>query len=485
MAAFLIYVLKVGGWIAVFYLFYRLLLQKETFHRLNRIVLLSTATLAFILPFCIITFHENIEMAAPVAQATITVSTVSAVGSPSDSWWITVAIILYWSGFAFILGRMLLSICRVRCLIAESELLRQADGVRIAVIDKPISPSSWYKTIILSRKDYEENDVAILAHERGHITHLHTVDVILTDILTALQWFNPAIWMLRIDLRAIHEYQADLAVLSKGINARQYQYLLIRKATGNSGYSAASSFSHSTLKKRITMMSKSKSSDKKTYKALFILPIIALAFAMNARTVTNVTYLPENNMDELKHTIKGNTSQTAIGDTVAVQQTKQDSENIVGGVEVKSIDKLDVNTTDTTEYVNVQEASSIYLNESFLIKLNGNKQDEKNINLKGFVYGANGLPIVGAAIKVVGSNKEVVTSADGGFELSGLNPSDEIELSGFIMSIPGSGQVQITMTKENKTVSDKKATTATLAKKTVAPTEKDRKLPPNQLIFID
>lgn len=479
MTTFLIYILKVGGWIAIFYMFYRLLLQKETFHRLNRVVLLATAVLSFVLPFCIITFHENIEMAAPVVQSTATVSAAEIAEIPSTPWWITVGTILYWTGFTFVLGRTLYSIYQVRRLISESELHHQADGTRIAVTDKPIPPSSWYKTVILSRKDFEENDAAILAHERGHIAHRHTVDVVLTDILTAFQWFNPAIWMLRLDLRAIHEYQADEAVLSKGINARQYQYLLIRKATGIGGYSAANSFNHSTLKNRITMMLKSKSSDKRTYKALFVLPIIALALAVNARTVTNITYLPANedsNAKEVKQSIMAETAQATtieeakaiIDETSAVEQSQQDDKKtplyIVDGVEVKSIDDINPDDIASVNVLKGESATAIYgekgANGVVVITMKAKTEDDKTVDVKGTVYdAADGLPLVGTTIRIIGNGKGTVADVDGDFELSGVKPSDKLELSyiGYaseIVLVPTNGKpFKVMMKKDN---SDKK-----------------------------
>ena len=107
----------------------------------------------------------------------------------------------------------------------------------------------------------------------------------------ALQWFNPAIWMLRQDLRAIHEYEADAAVLSQGINMRQYLYLLIQKAAVNGGYSIANGITHSTLKNRINMMLNNKKSNGKSWlKLLALLPILGVVVMLNAKTVTDYVY---------------------------------------------------------------------------------------------------------------------------------------------------------------------------------------------------
>ena len=144
--------------------------------------------------------------------------------------------------------------------------------------------------VTMNRSDYETSDAAILAHERGHIRLHHSWDLLFVDTLTALQWFNPAMWMLRSDLRAIHEYEADAAVLSQGINARQYQYLLITKAAGIGGYSLANGISHSTLKNRINMMLHTKSDRSRLLKLLALLPIVGIALAVNAEKVVDVRY---------------------------------------------------------------------------------------------------------------------------------------------------------------------------------------------------
>ena len=148
--------------------------------------------------------------------------------------------------------------------------------------------------------------VAILAHERGHIRQRHTLDLLLVDTLTALQWFNPAMWMLRQDLRAIHEYEADAAVLSQGINMRQYQYLLIQKAVAACGYSVANGITHSTLKNRINMMLTNKKTTRASwFKLLAMLPIVGTALVLNAETVNDYVYEDTQEQPQKKVVKKG------------------------------------------------------------------------------------------------------------------------------------------------------------------------------------
>ena len=291
MIEFLTYDLKVAVLLAVFYMFYRLMLARETFHHVNRIVLLLTAVASFVLPLCVITIHETVvvQRAAHVAVGSFQVD---AIGEESAMpLWQIVLPVLFIIGMVTTLVRILLSLFRIIRIIRHSELHPQTDGTTICVTgNASLAPFSWMHYIVMNRGDYETCDAAILAHERGHIRFHHSWDLLLVDTLTALQWFNPAMWMLRSDLRAIHEYEADAAVLSQGINARQYQYLLITKAVGFGGYSLANGINHSTLKNRINMMLHTKSNRRSLLKLLALLPIVGIALAVNAEKVVDVRY---------------------------------------------------------------------------------------------------------------------------------------------------------------------------------------------------
>ena len=366
MTDFLIYDLKVAAWIAVFYMFYRLMLSRETFHRVNRIVLLATAVVSFMLPFCVITLHETVVMPAP--QASVEVGNmVAEVAEPVVPLWQSLLPYLFMIGVVITLGHTLWSIFRIMRLIKESEQHPQADGIVVCVTgNAQMSPFSWMHYIVMNRRDYEEQDAAILAHERGHIRLRHSWDVVLVDMLTALQWFNPAMWMLRMDLRAIHEYEADAAVLSQGINARQYQYLLVTKAAGIGGYSIANGISHSTLKNRIHMMLHKKSSNSHLLKLLALVPIVGITLAINAEKVQNIVYTPANNVP-------------------------------------------DVVTTATEQAPAVQEDTKTYT-------VRGVVKDKEKKD-----------PIVGAVIRVNGSKKGTVTDRNGEFSLK-AKKGDRIEV---------------------------------------------------------
>ena len=293
MIGFLIYDGKVAGALLVFYLFYRFLLKKETFHRFNRIVLVGTAILSFLLPLCVITIHKPMEMDTLIMEPTAVMPVEIAQIEKNAPWWPEAITILFWTGAALVLVRVAISILSIARIIRQSEVILEEDGCKVIITNRDLA--SWMRFVILSREDWDGNHDPILTHEKAHISQGHSVDLLLVDIFSALQWFNPAIWMLRADLRELHEYEADNAVLRTGVNIKEYQYLLIRKAVGKSGYSVANSFNHSILRNRITMMSKTKSPLRRRLRVLFLLPLVCLGIGLLARTV----YVPQDKDNDI------------------------------------------------------------------------------------------------------------------------------------------------------------------------------------------
>lgn len=288
MVSFLTYQLKVAVIMAVFYIFYRLFLIKDSWHRLNRIVLLSTALLSFLIPVCIITIHKTEVLPMPVAQLMQAVSSTPAL--PSVPWWQIALMAVYTAGVVFVLARVLTSVIRVRSIINNAHKEVTPDGTVVYIMPGNAASFSWMGHIVISEADWNNNENAIIRHEKAHVALHHSIDVLITDLIAAAQWFNPAIWMLRIDLRAVHEYEADDTVLRAGTDLRSYQYLLISKAAAMNGYTIANNFNHSILKNRIFMMEKERTTKKSLLRALYLLPLVCISLALNAKPKVNYVY---------------------------------------------------------------------------------------------------------------------------------------------------------------------------------------------------
>ena len=368
MSEFLTYSLRTGACIAVFYLFFKLLLSRETFHAFNRALVLAATAVSFVLPLCVITVQRTLPAretvstsdeypypayadivtpaadtptdapaggslsaarvmaasATPLSEETVapeseetgmpepegmvsplteedilsdhaSAESVAAV-QPSVSEavetsrgveipWRQIGIVIYLAGVAAVIFVTVRSIVGLHRLMRRGRCERLDDGTTLVRMDENVAPISWCRNIVISERDLRENGAAILAHERAHVRLHHSLDLLLVDLAGAVQWFNPAMWLLRRDLRAIHEYEADAAVIASGVDARSYQLLLIRKAVGGRWYSIANSFNHSKLKNRITMMLREKSSRRTRARALLLLPLAGLALGAFAETV--------------------------------------------------------------------------------------------------------------------------------------------------------------------------------------------------------
>ena len=298
MGIFFVYILKSSVCLAAFYLFYRLLLSRETFHRFNRVALLSILLLSCLLPLVEVTVEKQTE----VHQTMMTLeqwlmladmmNTAEAMDLQAEEvtvTWIQVALLVYLAGILFFALRNGYSLLKLGGLLKSgrkenlSKYTGDGEKVTLIVHEHDIAPFSWMKYIVISKKDLDENGREILIHELAHIQNRHSWDLLVADICIFFQWFNPASWLLKQELQNIHEYEADETVIEKGVDAKQYQLLLIKKAVGTRLYSMANSFNHSKLKKRITMMLKEKSNPWAKLKYLYILPVAAIAVTAFAR----------------------------------------------------------------------------------------------------------------------------------------------------------------------------------------------------------
>ena len=294
MTELLIYQGKAALALVAFYIFYRLLLSKETFHRFNRCVLLGTAAMAFVLPLCVITISKTVILPAVSPVDTVVETVEGAITGtasvPQEPIWPAILLGIFVVGALAVMLMTVISIIKVRSIIRSGEHQTLDSGETLVITENGTAPFSWMKYIVLSREDYESGYSQILTHEKAHIALRHSWDLLFVDLITVLQWFNPVIWMLKSDLRALHEFEADDAVLRSGAHIKEYQYLLIKKAVSKSGYSVANSFNHSTLKARITMMLNKKSSRMSAWKALYVLPLVGISLAATAETKVDYQY---------------------------------------------------------------------------------------------------------------------------------------------------------------------------------------------------
>ncbi|MBR5052612.1 MAG: hypothetical protein IKW91_05255, partial [Bacteroidaceae bacterium] len=295
MSALLLYSIKSALVLTMLYLPYMLMLRRESFFRFNRLILLGILLLSLALPLCNVPWmsldHQPVVQAAQLQMLELGIPVhvlpevqVVADGAASQetsrfSLFFFVSLI-YIIGMVVLLAMRLWQIGHLQLGLRKGVLWKQDEqGVRIYCHAEEVSPFSWMRNIVISKKDFDEAGREIMLHEMGHIQNCHSWDVVLLTLVQMLQWWNPLAYVLGISLRDVHEYEADDYVLKQGVSAQGYQLLLIKKAVGSGSYAFANSFNHSLTKKRITMMKKIKSNPWMRSKALYVIPVAALALS--------------------------------------------------------------------------------------------------------------------------------------------------------------------------------------------------------------
>jgi TonB-dependent SusC/RagA subfamily outer membrane receptor len=281
--------------LSMLYLPYMLMLRRESFFRFNRMILLGILFLSLVLPLCNISAmsldHQPVVQAAQLQilefgipihvlpELQVIADGTVKYGTTGFSVFLLISV-LYIIGMMMLLAMRLWQVGRLQLGLRKGTLWQQEEqGVRICCHAEDVIPFSWMRNIVISQKDYEEAGHEIVLHEMGHIQAHHSWDVILLTLVQMLQWWNPLAYVLGISLRDVHEYEADDYVLRQGISAQTYQLLLIKKAVGSGSYAFANSFNHSLTKKRITMMKNSNSNPWMRSKALYVIPVAALALS--------------------------------------------------------------------------------------------------------------------------------------------------------------------------------------------------------------
>ena len=287
------YIIKSALTLSVLYSLFYFILRKETFHRFNRCCLLFILLTSLVLPLVHISTSHPTAVNQAVMTSTDYITTLPTIVITPETQaplltWNDVLAGIYWTGLCIMLLHLVLQIVQTYLLIKGG--LRHTDKFGNTVILKEDikSPFSIFHYIVMSMEDYENHRQNILTHEQEHIRMCHSYDLLLLEVVKVLQWFNPFVWFLENDLKALHEYQADEAVINQGIDAKQYQQLLVVKAVGNRLQPFANNLRRGSLKKRIIMMYQKKSNRWMMLKALFILPVTCFAIYAFANSETDV-----------------------------------------------------------------------------------------------------------------------------------------------------------------------------------------------------
>ena len=287
------YILKSTLLLTLFYAFFILFMRKTTFFRFNRAALMLGSAACLLLPLVKLSL-PGIAGAESLPHLSISEITVNGSEIPEAGHspnWMRLFAALYLAGASAVFAATVLALGRTLSIIHKGRYAGTSD-IRISIIDGDIHSFSFLSHIVISREDYEENPV-ILRHETAHVKCRHSADLLFFSAISVLHWFNPLVWIARTELKSLHEYEADEAVISQGIDTTHYQLLLVKKAVGAQRFQLASSFNHAKLKNRITMMQTKKTNKWARLGYLLCVPLLlaGLCFCTN---LTEETPAKEN-----------------------------------------------------------------------------------------------------------------------------------------------------------------------------------------------
>lgn len=290
-----IYLIKVNIALVVFYLFYRLLFSRDTFFTFRRVSLLSLLLVAFLYPLVLISFEE--EQKAVIHQ-TVTryagnLLPELTVGGTAPAGEYRVADLLFYGYGAVVialLGRIILQVISILRLVRAG---RRTVCLSVPVIALPgdLAPFSFFKWIFVNPSRYETGDLQeILTHEQTHASQYHSLDVMISEILCAFFWINPAMWLLKTEIRRNLEFLADKRVVHAGFDRKAYQYHLLRLSHPSANTQITNSFNVTPLKKRIMMMNKQRTSKLGLLKYALLVPVLGmLVLSNNVQAIVNTS----------------------------------------------------------------------------------------------------------------------------------------------------------------------------------------------------
>ncbi len=295
------YMLKVSVFYAVAYIFYWLVLSRLTSYKSNRYYLVFTSLFAFIIPMLRLDFFINPQTInsstfinrLPVLNITGT-EYVPVENSINFS---TTLLLVFITGTIICLTRFVIQLLSFKKVTANAKLISVVFDIRLYDLDLDIMPFSFGNAVYVNQTKHSASELDdIFKHESVHVHQQHTTDVILAEIICILNWYNPFVWLMKNAIKQNLEFLADDTVLKYGTDKKNYQYHLL-KVTGYSPLQIVNSLKISSLKQRISMMNKTRTSRKHLLKLLFVLPV--LAFMMLAFRNTNTSAInAEANLQE-------------------------------------------------------------------------------------------------------------------------------------------------------------------------------------------
>lgn len=410
MATFLIYIIRWAVVLTMLYSLYGLFMKRETLHSFNRVVLLVILGASMVLPMVRVETAESnvltdmlqrtddsvesaIRHEGDKAPVIVLQDKVTARPSETEQLIGQGTIVFLAAVLIYIIGVAVAWLHYLWALVSLLRLIRQGRrvaidglprGVKVLMHPAVKTPCSWMSWMILNPVDVSSQ--AIIKHERAHIRLCHSFDMLLCELTCRMLWFVPFVWMLRQDLRDVHEYQADRSVLQSGIDENEYQLLLIRKATSTGLQPVVNALNQSPIKRRFTMMYKKPSRRWVALKAAYLVPLSALVIVAFARPQT---------MSEIEKQVEEAAPLLSV--RLGGSPERYDK--------VEASRQEEVKTTVPTPDSTVTRTAEPEMPDSNLVKADLAEQDEKDLQAKGLAVYSDVNALMDSTMQAVGARK--------------------------------------------------------------------------------
>ncbi|MCF8298438.1 MAG: M56 family metallopeptidase [Saprospiraceae bacterium] len=371
-----LYLLQSSICLIVFYGIYWLFLRKDTFFNVNRFLL--TGSIVFSLTMPLLDFSLSKGIAGNYYYILESID-ITANGNSISGWNINFNQLLatvYITGFIIFSLRFLVQLLQIYFLVKRYGITSR-EGLKFVFLDRTYYPFSFFDIIFLNKKDIHKDDIdSIIAHEHVHVRQMHTIDLMIIECATIILWFNPFVWFYRYSIKTLHEFLADEGVVLNGFDKINYQKLMLAQCVGVQVNDLTNNFNHSLIKRRIQMLSKSKTKKAALLKMLIILPItlfLTILFAFNWRA-GDVKYL-----DNITNPAAINYFSFGNKDTSKVYMEVEEKPEFIGGDEAR-IKFIQSNLTYPESARKNGIQGTVYI--EFIIEKDGTVSDVKV--LRGF-----------------------------------------------------------------------------------------------------
>jgi len=347
------YLLKASAVIFIFYACYKLFLQGETFFKTNRWFLLFGILASILIPFIVIPIY--VEYVPVIRQFFVTSEAIATQPNVEDPFnWMQLLYFVYSMGLIFILVKLGIEFFSLWLLLKKNNTYKNGAYTYIET-NQDVPPFTFFKHIVYNKDQFSKTELDhILNHEKVHAKQYHSLDVILVQIMSAIFWFNPFIWLYRKELQQNLEFIADSEAQTVSNCGKSYQTLLLKASLPNYKLALANNFYNSLIKKRIVMLHKSKSSKLNVWKYAVVLPILAV-FLMSANTKT--IYVEKVSATKAETTFSDPSVENELDKVLNSTENKAPSAKAIDNVKTTEANTTNRNTSKTKNSNNSNPAA--------------------------------------------------------------------------------------------------------------------------------